>query len=367
MITIDKNSKVTLDAGTIRCTATSYPSGSKGAAFKIEGKFVMNGGTIDDNGQTFQYALSVRNGGVATINGGTVIGDVDPSYATYAATGLTIPAASTAKFSEDYTAYCAEGYMTDDSQDSSAASYFVGTKIAITYDYGAGTAPETANKAAFAANAADRTFTLAQPTGAGDAEFDTWTASNAAITFAGDVMTIPANFAEAFTVTATYKAAPTPGIEPGKTVPLGNPGSMTEAEAQAAAEKLPIVLSADQEAAGLTVDVLCTKAEFVGGAWQAYVDVKQEYAPAIDEESEDEKPIEVTDTEFKATIKNAVKGLWYGFKAVNALGAKAEFEPVGEFQRAGDSAEMTLVAPKGGDACFYKLTASVTDLTPKAE
>ena len=164
------------------------------------------------------------------------------------------------------------------------------------------------------------------------------------------------------TCTVTVKSA---GIKPGETKQLAE-GSTTPEAAQELASKIPVVLSDADKAAGLSASVLYTKAQLVGGAWQAVVEVKPEFAPEI--ETTAEEPITVGATDFTAKIENVQPGLYYGFKAVDALGTNAEFQPVGTFQRATESGELTVTAPKGsGNARFFKLTVSVTDLTPKTE
>ena len=163
-----------------------------------------------------------------------------------------------------------------------------------------------------------------------------------------------------FTPVTGYKnkytvEAPAPkGIEPGQSIGLGNPGTMTLEQAQAEAAKLPIVLTAEDKAAGLTTESLCVKAVMVGGAFQAVVDVKPELAPAVDATAE--TPIEVGAENFSATVKNPVKGLYYYFTASATV--DGTYAPAGDAVRAGD-AGVTLTAPKGGAASFYKLNAAV--------
>ena len=95
----------------------------------------------------------------------------------------------------------------------------------------------------------------------------------------------------------------------------------------------------------------------------AYVEVAAANAPVIETEKTDVKPIEVGATGFSATIKNAKPGLYYGFKAVDALGTTAEFAPVGEAATATAAGDLKITAPKGtGNARFYKLTVSITNI-----
>lgn len=154
--------------------------------------------------------------------------------------------------------------------------------------------------------------------------------------------------------TYTVGDAAPQGLKPGESIGLGNPGSMTLEQAQAEAAKLPIVLTADDTAAGLTTESLCVKAVLIGGAYQAVVDVKPELAPAVDATAE--TPIEVGAANFSATVSNPVKGLYYYFTASATV--DGTYAPAGDAVRAGD-AGVTLTAPKGGAVNFYKLNAAV--------
>ena len=191
-------------------------------------------------------------------------------------------------------------------------------------------------------------------------------------------------FAEPTLEGYTFKGWDTPSIEKGSTgaktitgtfekeqggiVPGGDPvpvSGETEAEALEEAAKLPIMLTPAQEAAGLTTADFCNKVRpAAAGGFEAYVEVAAVNAPVIETESTDVKPIEVGATDFSATIKNAKPGLYYGFKAVDALGDT--FEPVGEAATATAAGDLTITAPKGeGNARFYKLTVSITDIWDK--
>ena len=154
--------------------------------------------------------------------------------------------------------------------------------------------------------------------------------------------------------TYTVGEAAPKGIEPGQSIGLGNPGTMTLEQAQTEAAKLPIALTTDDTAAGLTTDSLCVKAVLIGGAYQAVVDVKPELAPAVDATAE--TPIEVGAANFSATVKNPVKGLYYYFTASATV--DGTYAPAGDAVRAGDTG-VTLTAPKGGAASFYKLNVAV--------
>ena len=154
--------------------------------------------------------------------------------------------------------------------------------------------------------------------------------------------------------TYTVGDAAPQGLKPGESIGLGNPGSMTLEQAQAEAAKLPIVLTADDTAAGLTTESLCVKAVLIGGEYQAVVDVKPEFAPAVDATAE--TPIKVGAENFSATVSNPVKGLYYYFTASATV--DGTYAPAGDAVRAGD-AGVTLTAPKGGAVNFYKLNAAV--------
>ena len=142
-------------------------------------------------------------------------------------------------------------------------------------------------------------------------------------------------------------------VKPGEPVGLGNGGDFeSEEEAQAAAEKLPIVIEQADIDAGLTVDAVMVKAEFIGGAWMAVLEPKT--APIVDETM----AISVDEDTFSATVQNPVPGVYYGFVATDTLGTA--FKPVGEYIRAKEGdVKIGLDAPKGGDACFYKLNAAL--------
>ena len=141
-------------------------------------------------------------------------------------------------------------------------------------------------------------------------------------------------------------------VKPGEPVGLSNGGEMTEEEAQAAAEKIPVVIEQADIDAGLTTEAVTVKAEFIGGAWMAVLEPKT--APIVDETM----AISVDEDTFSATVKNPVPGVYYGFVATDTLGTA--FKPVGEYVRAKEGdVKIGLDAPKGGDACFYKLNAAL--------
>ena len=188
-------------------------------------------------------------------------------------------------------------------------------------------------------------------------ELESITTNGTAIT--GNTFTMPA---ENVTVAATFKSTAQPGIIPGgEPVPVAGE---TEADALVAAEKLPITLTPAQVSAGLTAADFCNKVRpAAGGGFEAYVEVAAANAPVIETEKTDVKPIEVGATDFSATIKNAKPGLYYGFKAVDALGTAAEFAPVGSAATATAAGDLKITAPKGtGNARFYKLTVSITNI-----
>ena len=150
-------------------------------------------------------------------------------------------------------------------------------------------------------------------------------------------------------------------VKPGEPVGLGNPGSMTEEQAQAAAAKLPIVIDQEDIDAGLRVDAVTVKVELRNGAWMAVLEPKT--APVVDETM----AVEVDEDTFSATVKNPVPGVYYGFVAADSLDGTAEFKPVGKYVRAQEGdVKIGLDAPKGkGNACFYKLNAALRDPTAK--
>lgn len=162
---------------------------------------------------------------------------------------------------------------------------------------------------------------------------------------------------EDVTVTAAVKETQEEAVKPGEPVGLGNPGSMTREEAEAAAAKLPIVIEQEDLDAGLTKDAVTVKVELNDGAYQAVLEPKT--APIVD----DSVALEVTTENFGATVKNPVPGVYYGFVATDTLGTA--FEAVGEYVRATSSdTTLKLTAPKGeGNACFYKLNAALRDPT----
>lgn len=166
--------------------------------------------------------------------------------------------------------------------------------------------------------------------------------------------TVKLDGADYFTVQKKEEQA----VKPGEPVGLGNPGSMTEEQAQAAAAKLSIVIDQEDIDAGLTLDAVTVKVEIRDGAWMAVLEPKK--APVVD----DSAAIEVTDTNFGATVENPVAGVYYGFVAADSLDGKTAFEPVGEYKRATGIEPLKLTAPKGeGNARFYKLNAALRDPT----
>lgn len=162
-------------------------------------------------------------------------------------------------------------------------------------------------------------------------------------------------------VQKTDKKPITPDDDP---VELDVDPEASEADAQAAANKLDFDITDEEKDAGLTKDKVYAKAvrNEADTAWVAVVEIKPEFAPAVKEEAS----IEVTDVNFGATVKEPVVGLYYGFVAVDALDGETDFAPVGTYQRATSTDPLKLTAPKGeGDARFYKLNASLFDRSVK--
>ena len=74
-----------------------------------------------------------------------------------------------------------------------------------------------------------------------------------------------------------------------------------------------------------------------------------------------EKPIEVTDTEFKATVQTK-KGFYYGFVECETVGGT--YAAAADFVKA-TGTSLTLEAPKkeGATAEFFKLSVSAIPVT----
>lgn len=160
--------------------------------------------------------------------------------------------------------------------------------------------------------------------------------------------------------TYTVGDAAPQGVVPGTPVSIGE-GSMTAEAAAAAAAKLTAAPTADQQAAGITAADLQVKAEFIGGAWLAVAEPADKFVPVI--KTAATKPIEVTDTAFKATINNAKPGFYYGF--VRAATVDGTYAPAAAFVSPKAAGDLTLEAPKAsGTQGFYKLSVSAVPVTP---
>ena len=158
-------------------------------------------------------------------------------------------------------------------------------------------------------------------------------------------------------VVAIPAATEKSGLKPGETMGIGE-GSLTPEQAQAEADKITVALTQDDLDAGLTADKVHAKAKFVGGAWLAEPELKDEFAPVVDATA----AITVSTESLGVTVQNPVKGAYYGFVAKDSLDAAGDFVPVGTFTRATDTEPLELSAPKGeGPACFYKLSAALRD------
>ena len=194
-------------------------------------------------------------------------------------------------------------------------------------------------------------------------------------TAAGTVITVTAtakstgDYKGTATATFTVKAKPAPqGVVPGE--PQSIPGSqdMDEKTAQEAASQMTATPTATQLAAGLTSADLQVKAKAIEGGWVAVAEPADKYIPEVETTKEDVQPIEVTDTNFSATIKNAKKGFYYGFVAADELKANVTFAPAATFVTPEDDGELKLTAPKAtGNARFYKLSVSAEPINVKVD
>ena len=130
----------------------------------------------------------------------------------------------------------------------------------------------------------------------------------------------------------------------------------TQAEAEAALADCVIVLSADDEEAGLVVDALqlvAVPVEGESGMFKAVVAVnpKTVRAPQF-AAAGDDPPVAVAAEEdgktvVSSTIGNAVKGLWYGYEVADELGESAAFTNDTEsFQRATGPSHTVTSSPR---------------------
>lgn len=169
-------------------------------------------------------------------------------------------------------------------------------------------------------------------------------------------------------ITFTAKAAAPQGVVPGE--PQSIPGSkdMDEKTAQEAASQMTATPTATQLAAGLTSADLQVKAKAIEGGWVAVAEPADKYIPEVETTKEGVQPIEVTDTNFSATIKNAKKGFYYGFVAADELKANVTFAPAATFVTPEADGELKLTAPKAtGNARFYKLSVSAEPINVKVD
>ena len=126
------------------------------------------------------------------------------------------------------------------------------------------------------------------------------------------------------------------------------------------------VLSDDDVAAGLSADSLVVVAHPVegeSGKYVAVVEVKPELRPVEDDEAEEPVSL-VTDAEgtvFSVKIKNAAKGVWYGFAVADYPSEELFRDDVGSFERAAADGAGTVTATKRAAASgFYRVKASAT-------
>ena len=158
-------------------------------------------------------------------------------------------------------------------------------------------------------------------------------------------------FAQADVTAVHYP--PAPGVD----MPLE---ATTAEEAQAALANCEISLLQEDIAAGLTTNSLVLAAVPANGGYVAHVDVKPSLRPVEDDTAA--RPVETTTdsegTAFGVTIKNAVKGVWYGFEVADAPDG-AYFNDIPSFSRAGDDGVKTISASKrAAISGFYRVKAA---------
>ena len=158
---------------------------------------------------------------------------------------------------------------------------------------------------------------------------------------------------------------------------LANDGKDSEAfaaENQVAADGLVSgatpVLSDDDVAAGLSADslVVVAKPASEAGKFVAVVEVKPELRPVEDDEA-DEPVTTETDAEgtvFSVKIKNAAKGVWYGFAVADYPSEELFADDIPSFRRATADGSGTVTATKrAAQSGFYRVKASA--VKPVAE
>jgi hypothetical protein len=158
---------------------------------------------------------------------------------------------------------------------------------------------------------------------------------------------------------------PTIPVAPGESEPLA---ATTQEEAQTALAGYSIALTQEDVAAGLATDSLTLVAVAVGGGYAAVVEVRPELRPVEDDEA-DEPVSTVTDadgTVFSVKIKNAAKGVWYGFEVADYPSEELFADDIQSFQRATADGSGTVTATKrAASSGFYRVKASAAK--PAAE
>ena len=158
---------------------------------------------------------------------------------------------------------------------------------------------------------------------------------------------------------------PTIPVAPGESEPLA---ATTLEEAQAALAGYSIALTQEDVSAGLATDSLTLVAAAVGGGYAAVVEVRPELRPVEDDEA-DEPVSTVTDadgTVFSVKIKNAAKGVWYGFEVADNPSEELFADDIPSFSRATADGSATVSASKrAASSGFYRVKASAAK--PAAE
>ena len=137
----------------------------------------------------------------------------------------------------------------------------------------------------------------------------------------------------------------------------------SQAKADEAAASVAITLTAEDIYAGLSTESLVVVAKPVegqSGKYMAVIDVKPSLRPVEDDTAA--RPVETaTDSEgtaFGVTIRNAVKGVWYGFEVADAPDG-AYVNDIPSFSRAGDDGVKTISASKrAATSGFYRVKAA---------
>ena len=379
--------------GTLNVYGTIYHNGGSGAAVQsladggvinvYDGALVSAGGesnpircnfndgaaTINIYGGTLEtrgaynciYAYKSGNKSVINVYGGTFIGgweqgqgkyngafyiitnDVNTSY-NCEVTVTPLTDACKAKFNTDDTVwgdplagYCAPGYGPVKGDDG----YYTIQRV---YNV---TIAETKNgtvETSVTNNIVAGTEVTITATPADNYELESITTNGTAIT--GNTFVMPA---DNVTVAATFKSTAQPGVEPGTVVEAKD-----EQDAIAKAAEMVIVPGEGDAEAKYYKGAAKLGSD---GKWYVEADVNPALVTAEIKTVEEEKPIEVTATEFKAVVKDPIPGLFYGFVATDALGGTNEFAPVVESFVRATNAGVTLTAPKGeGNAKFFKIS-----------